>query len=323
MSVNPPSDLRLSAAERTFAGAQNALFRDLGLEVRSRFVRPDSPARRVHVLETGAGEPLLMIHGGNSVAATWAPLLAELSGRFHAYAPDRPGCGLTHRQDYSGVSFRVHATTFVGEVMDGLGLRRATLVGNSMGGYWALLFALAHPERVARVVLLGEPAGSKPSRARKHRLAGTPLLNRLLFATILRPRRDPRMLSGLMADPTRASQPLIECAFAGAMLPGARQAWRTMLELVVAPGKPVQLTQALIPELPTLQCPVLFAWGDHDFVPVADGRAISRHVPRARFEVVPDAGHLVWIDQPKVVARLLAEFMAVPDSTRIDQSRRA
>ncbi len=310
MTDTMSSNLRLTAPERAFAAAQKALFRDLGLEVGSRFLWPETPARRVHVLDTGSGEPLLMIHGGNSVAAGWAPLLAELGGRFHVYAPDRPGCGLTHRQNYRRVSFREHAVAFIQEVMDGLGLQRATLAGNSMGGYWALAFALAHPERVARVALLGEPAGSNPARAARLRLAGTPLINRLLFATLLRPRRGPRLFTGLMADPERASPALIDCAYAGAVLPGARDAWRTMLELVVAPGKAVDLTQALVPELPRLACPVLFAWGDHDFVPAADGREISRHLPHARFEVVPDAGHLAWIDQPEAVARLLTDFMA-------------
>ncbi len=86
-----------------------------------------------------------------------------------------------------------------------------------MGGYWSLVFALVYPTRVERIALLGEPAGSNPKRS------------------VLRPREDSRLFSGLVADPARASRALIDCAFAGAMLPGPWQAWRTILELVVAP----------------------------------------------------------------------------------------
>ena len=292
----------MNYAETRFAAAEQRLFAELGLEVEARFL--DSPAGRIRVLECGSGEPLLMIHGGNSVAATWAPLWAELQDTYRMVAPDRPGCGLTYRQDYRGVDFRRHAVEFVETVMDRVGLPRAVLVGNSMGGYWSLLFALAHPERVERVVLLGEPAGSAPVPGLRHRLGATPVVNRLLFATVARPRPDATIFRGLMADPSRASSALLACAFAGSQLPGAGRAWRSMLELVAAPWRRPRLTYALRDELAGLEVPVLFAWGDRDFAPVAAGREIARAVPTARFEVVPDAGHLLWIDQPATAARL-------------------
>lgn len=297
--------ISLSAPERAFAAAEGRLFADLGLAVETRWVGGE---RRLRLLETGVGRPLLMIHGGNSVAATWAPLWAELGGQYRVVAPDRPGCGLSHRQDYRGIDFRAHAVEFVGRVLDGAGMPRATLVGNSMGGFWALLYALAHPERVERVVLLGEPAGSMARPSGRHRLGATPLVNRLLFATVARPRPDPRLFAGLMADPGRASQALIACAYAGSQLPGAALAWRSMLERVASPFGTAELTHAIREELRSLAVPVLFAWGDRDFAPAAAGRAIARQMPDARFELVPDAGHLLWLDQPAAAAALIRQF---------------
>src|SRR5690349_15088858 len=113
-----------------------------------------------HVLTAGAGDPVLMVHGGNSVAAMMEPLLGRVASRFTVYRPDRPGCGLTGPFDYRGVDLRTHAVAFVESVLDGLGLERVSLVGNSMGGFWCLAFALANPSRVGRLVLVGEPAGS-------------------------------------------------------------------------------------------------------------------------------------------------------------------
>jgi pimeloyl-ACP methyl ester carboxylesterase len=309
MNMSIGQENSLSAAELALTAAEDRLFTGLGISIESRFLDEADRRRRIRVLEVGNGRPIVMLHGGNSIAATWAPLWAALEGSFHVFAPDRPGCGLTYRQDYRGIDFQAHAVRFVTRVMDGLGIERASLVGNSMGGYWALLFALAHPDRVERLVLLGEPAGSTRRLSLRHRLGATPYLNRLLFATVARPRPDVQIFAGLMADPARASQALVQCAYAGAVLPGARTAWASMLELVAAPWKRVQLTYALRPELEALRTPVLLAWGDRDFAPVEAGRVLAQDLPDCRFEIVADGGHLLWIDQPTVSAMLVREFL--------------
>ena len=302
--------MELNTQESRFVHTQGTLFRNLGLDVKSTFLHGDDPARRIHVLQSGQGDPVLLVHGGNSVAAGWAPLIAQFGGKWDVYAPDRPGCGLTHRQNYRGIEYRQHAATFIGDTMEGLGLEHATLVGNSVGGYWALAYALAHPDRVDRLILIGEPAGSTPSLDPKVRILGTPIVNRLIFATIGRPTRDPKALRGLMADPARASGDVMECFFAAATIPGAQLAWRTMLELITGLRKPNTLTYALMPELPTLVCPVLFAWGEQDMAPVAAGRELSRQLKGARFEVVRDAGLIGWLDQPEAVGKLVTDFMS-------------
>src|SRR5258708_13162986 len=74
-------------------------------------------------------------------------------------ALDRPGCGLSDGFDYSSVDdIRGHAVTFLGAVLDALGLDRARIVANSMGGLWSLWLALDRPERVSSLPLLGCPA---------------------------------------------------------------------------------------------------------------------------------------------------------------------
>ncbi|MEW1808520.1 alpha/beta hydrolase [Pseudarthrobacter sp. NPDC080039] len=304
--------MKLTPEEARFDEAQEDLFQDLNLSVESRFLYPDDPGRRIHVLETGEGDPVVMIHGGNSVAAGWAPLLIELDGRFHVYAADRPGCGLTHPQDYRKLNLREHAIQFLDDVLDGLELDHATLVGNSMGGYWSLLYAINRPERVERVILIGEPAGSTKRLGLKIRAIGTPVINRLLLATLGRARPNPDFLHGLVVDTGKLTPKLMNCFYAGALIPGAGHAWRTMLELIAAPGKRADLTYALIPLLPTIKCPVLFCWGDHDMTPPTAGIELTRHLNQARFEGIQDAGLITWIDKPKEVARLFKDFMSSP-----------
>ncbi|HEY0780458.1 MAG TPA: alpha/beta hydrolase, partial [Gemmatirosa sp.] len=306
-----------------FAAAQGRLLARYGVQARERYVTLGAPPLRTHVLEAGpeagAGEPVLLLHGGGSVAAEMTPLLAALQPRFHVYAPDRPGCGLTDMVDYTVVAptiaaFRAHAVAFVGAVLDALGLATASLVANSMGGYWALAFALAHPERVRRLVLVGEPAGSAEHAPLMQRLLGVPAVSQLLRATALRPTPDHIRESYariLVAHVDRVPQELLDCAYAAAVLPGAQRAWYSMLDQVTHVRGASELTYALRPELPRLAVPTLFVWGDRDtFGSSAEGQAMSRLMPNGRAEVIADAGHLVWLDQPARCAELVTGFLA-------------
>src|ERR1700761_5808098 len=145
-----------------FRRAQERALAKYRVQAQSRFVTLNKPALKVHVLEAGRGHPVVLIHGGGTAAVTLAPLLSALAESFKCFAPDRPGCGLSDRFDYANAPFRQHAVDFVTSLLDALKLPKAALVGNSMGGYWAIVFALAAPERVTKLVLVGGPAGSAP-----------------------------------------------------------------------------------------------------------------------------------------------------------------
>lgn len=300
----------------SFKSAEEKLFREKGTQTRSRTIQIHDPAARikhVRVLETGpeGARPVVMIHGGNSVAAGWEPLLSLLQNDFHIYAPDRPGCGLTDKLDYRGIPFREHALAFVGGVLDGLNLPRVTLVGNSMGGYWSLLYALAHPERVERLVLIGEPAGSSPDLTFRFRLLRTPGVNRLLFATVLKPnrKRTRKQLQPIVAHPERVPDAFLDLTYAASRLPGARLGWLSMIERVLPPGGKVELTYALRPELPGIQIPTLFIWGDRDFCDPRWGKELYALMPQAELQIVHEAGHLVWLDAPQEVTELVRNFL--------------
>jgi len=309
----------VEATEDRFVAAQARLFQETGTRATARFLTIHAPAarvQRVHVLEMGddGAPPIVLIHGGNSVAAGWEPLLSLLQDNLRLYAPDRPGCGLTDKIDYHGVPFREHAIAFIGSVLDGLGLERASLVGNSVAGYWALVYALAHPERVERLVMVGEPAASARHPSLRHRLLATPGLNKLLYATALKPRRDRtrEQLGAIVAHPERVSEAFLDVAYAAATLPGAQRAWLSMVETINPPTWGPRLTYALRPELSRIQSPTLFAWGDHDGCSPSWGQEMCAIMPHARLEVIPDAGHLPWLDAPQQVASLLRSFLTAP-----------
>jgi pimeloyl-ACP methyl ester carboxylesterase len=312
----PPRD---PAAEERFRRLQDALLAGNNVPARSKFLDLLDPSVRAHVLQAGQGAPVLLVHGGNSVAASWTPLLAILHRKFHLYAPDRPGCGLTTKFDYDGVPLRKHAAAFLSSVMDGLELPRATLIGNSMGGYFSLVFALAHPDRVAKLILIGEPAGSASKIRLSHRLIGTRVVNSILYATVLKPGTRSIRSSFermLVADSSRVPSDYLECLAAGAMIPGAVESWLTMVENSSAlPGAGIfdgsaTLTWALRPELPRLRAPTLVLWGDSDtFGPPSLGQEMVRLMPEGRCEIIPNAGHLAFVDQPGLCSRLIESFL--------------
>jgi pimeloyl-ACP methyl ester carboxylesterase len=283
-----------------------------------------APFGSAHLLEAGSGDSLLLLHGG-SVVAQWAPLISRLATRFHLLMPDKPGAGLASPFNYRGVDLRAHAVAFIEGLLDALGVQRAAVGGNSMGGYFALCFALAHPERVTKLAIVGEPAGADPQptrqQSRYHRLVGTRGLNAFLFKTALKPKtgaegaRTGLARGKLVADPNRVPAELLECMAAGWQLPGAVRSWYTMVERAWDPpgaglfaGSTI-LTNRLADELAGLNVPTLFLWGEKDPLGSPDvGRALADRMPDARLEVVPDASHLVHVDQPKICADAIMQF---------------
>lgn len=317
-------DKQETAVER-FRRTQEAALAETGASVTSRFIDVAAPALRVHLLEAGAGEPVLMIHGGGA-AVLWAPLIARLAPHFQLVMPDRPGFGLTTPFDYRGVILRSHGVELVHGMLEALGRERVALIGNSMGGFFAMAFAMAYPDMVSRLVLLGEPAGTSGklgSPFRYHRLVGTRGLNALLYATVLRPPKDAAgarrgLARGrLVADPGRVSDVLLQSFAAAAQLPGATRGWTTMVEQVFVPpgmgvfARGMTATHALLPELGKLTAPTLLLWGDRDPLATPDeGRALVGRMPHARFEIVEDASHLVWLDQPQICAEAITSFLS-------------
>jgi pimeloyl-ACP methyl ester carboxylesterase len=300
-------------AEERFLRAQELLLAGNGNRMHSRFVPIAEPRLRVQVLEGGQGEPVLLLHGGNGVAAQWEPLLSRLSSGFHVYAPDRPGCGLTEMFDYRDVPLREHAVNFVLSTMDALGLKSANLVGNSMGGYFALVFALAHPERVKRLITVGEPAGSSATIPVGNRLLAMRGLNGLMYATVMKPGASATYEGFkriLVAHPERLSSAYLDCCTAASEIPGATESWLTLLEDCHIAGGRSTLTYSLRPELVKLSMPALLIWGDKDsFGPPSLAKEMAQSMPHGRAEVVADAGHLAWLDQPETVADRIADFL--------------
>ncbi len=113
---------------------------------------------------------------------------------------DRPGHGLSDEFNYLNTAVREHAVDVISTVIDGMKLSDANVVGNSMGGLWALQFALAKPERVTKLVLLGDPAGSSPVPTNRRRSRARIAISRQFVAP-----------SSIVWSPTLTAYPMRFC----------------------------------------------------------------------------------------------------------------
>src|SRR6185437_7079136 len=144
-------------AREHFERLRLAAFAHRGFACEGRRI-PDRAGRESYALVSGDGPcPTVLVHGGVGNTIEWAEIAARLDGP--VVIPDRPGFGLSHPHNYHQVDFRADAARWLLELTDGLGVQRIDLVGNSMGGFFAIAFAAAHPERVRRLILSGSPVG--------------------------------------------------------------------------------------------------------------------------------------------------------------------
>ncbi|MBI5106567.1 MAG: alpha/beta fold hydrolase, partial [Solirubrobacterales bacterium] len=118
-----------------------------------RFRRVDTAVGDLSTMEAGTGDPVLLLHGLGGTKASFLPTVGALAAHHRVIAVDLPGFGDSAKP----VAAAYDAPFFAGAVvalLDALGLERAALVGNSMGGRVAIEVGLAHPERAGRLVLL-------------------------------------------------------------------------------------------------------------------------------------------------------------------------
>ncbi|HEY7381058.1 MAG TPA: alpha/beta fold hydrolase [Gaiella sp.] len=308
---------------RRLEAAQEALLARFAPETRVRRVAWSQG--KTQVLELGDGPPLLLVHGGGDAAFEWAPILAPLARTHRALAVDRPGHGLADPFDYAGVDLLDHARTFLREVLDALELERAAIVANSMGGLWAVTFALDAPDRVSRLALVGAPPGVNRAVPLPLRLFGLPLVGRPLLRRLV---SDPTPESSrrfwgklLVAHPERLDDTLLATDVAH-MRRNAESVVGLMSRVATLGG----LRRHLIlgDRWQALGVPTLALLGERDaFLDPGTWQAweaIAARNPAIRVARVPDAGHLPWIDEPERVVGELEHFLATPP---IEQRRTA
>jgi len=276
----------------------------------------DVEGRRVHVVETGEGPPLVVLHGTGGPALFYRPLLERLDG-VRVLAPERPGQGLSEQAELPRTGYRRAVVAWMERLLDALNLDAATLVGHSMGGLWSLWYALEHPTRVSRLVLLGGPPALPGERAPlPYRIMATPGVGRL--AQRLAPPSEKSVLQFARMvgeERTLANHPdLVELLVTAGRDPLAAATDRKEIHAILAPHallSPSRFRRAsriASDELQQLRMPVLLIWGERE--PVGGGpvaRDLAELLPHARLELL-DAGHAPWLGHAQNIAPMIGDF---------------
>lgn len=267
--------------------------------------------RRVHVIEAGEGVPVVFLHGSGTSSLSALSLLEHLAG-VRIIALDRPGYGLSDPVDVPRERFREAAVEFVDETVDELGLESFAVAGGSMGGTWALWYALARPERVRRLALLGSAPLLPGTRAPAPlRVMAAPVVGDLL-PRMVKPsaKMVVRMMSSMGEGDTIVRHPdLIEAIVAAGGDPIASATDLAELRAILTPLRFRRALRVQPSELQHLTVPTLLIWGDHDPVGTVEvAQTVASLIPHAQLDMVA-AGHAVWLGDPKRISGLLCAFV--------------
>ena len=243
----------------------------------------------LHYVESGRGEPLLLLHGNAGSGRVWRKVLPTLARSFHVIAHDRQGFGDSEPGEPTDAGPHAYARELA-RFMDALGIERAHVVGLSFGGMVAQCFALAFPKRLDRLVLVGTTA----DRTGRDVQATLDELERDGWAAVAK--RLTRSWFRPDADPSDV----------GEALTIALQSSRRLREVTVrALG-----SFDIVSEIPRIRAPMLIVVGENDVTcPPACSAQLHASIAQSRLCTVPDCAHLVPIEQPHAFSRHVLAFL--------------
>jgi pimeloyl-ACP methyl ester carboxylesterase len=259
-------------------------------------------SRRMHYIEKGTGEPVILIHGFNYDSYTWSSNIDPLAEKHKVFAIDLWGFGFSTRQpmDYGYPLFAHQVLMF----MDSLGIPSASLVGHSMGGGTAITFAGQHPQRVDRLVLV-DAAGMPNQLPLKGKFFQLPWVPEFLLGLNTNSVRKSNLLSNWIHNRELLTDEYFEAATCFQKVEGT-----TEILLAILRKNFFNTLEEEIRQLGQADIPTLVIWGRHDnSVPLRCGEEMHRLIKGSRLEVLENAGHLANFDQSDAFNKLVIDFL--------------
>lgn len=257
---------------------------------------------RLHVRESGRKDApaVVLLHGFGSSLHTWEPWAEALSRDHRVVRFDLPGFGLTG-PDPTGRYTTARSIEVLGALMDRLGMPKASLVGNSMGGKLAWTFAAQHPDRVDKLVLISPDGFASPGFAYGKKPdvpASVRLMRYALPKTLLR-----MSLAPAYGDAAALSDATVTRYHDLMLAPGIRDAMIARMEQVMLEDPE--------PILRGIQAPTLLVWGEKDaMIPFKNAADYVRTLPNATLAVFPGLGHVPHEEAPMISLEPVKAFLA-------------
>ena len=274
----------------------------LDFETTSRYLEGDY---RIHYHEAGNGPALVLLHGSGPGVSGWSNFRGNFpvfAGQFRTVIMDMPGFGKSQRPELDRAYPRV-AADGLARLMDGVGIEKANLLGNSMGGYVALEFALAYPDRVNRMVLMG-PGGLAVNILGPDPSEGARRLGDFMIAPSKAAMEA--WVDTMVANKAVVDDQLIEERLANATQPGALESAIAIFSSLGQHPEPVPLWA----RLKGIKAPTLITWGRDDrMLPVEGALMGFRQLPNAELHIFSKCGHWAQVERKDEFERLVIEFL--------------
>lgn len=254
---------------------------------------------KIHYLVQGSGRPVIFLQGSGPGASGWLNfrynIAAFAAAGFQVIVPDLPGFGDSDKPelDYTLDFF----TDTVLEFADQLALPDFALVGNSLGGAISLGVALAQPQRVSHLIMMG-CGGLEDQATYFHTMEGIQAMTKVpLGSPEFTPAYLKEVLKLIVFDPEHITDELIAERFR-----------------ILKTQTPSVFTRMVIPNLTErlaeIDTPLLGFWGAQDkFCPVGGAEKLARHCPNAQVTTLSQCGHWLMIEYAELFNQRSIEFL--------------
>jgi cis-3-alkyl-4-acyloxetan-2-one decarboxylase len=270
---------------------------------------------KYHYVDEGSGQPVVMLHGNPTWSFYFRDLIKALSGQYRVIAPDHIGCGLSDKPDSKAYDYKLKSRVDdLESLIENLKIKeKISLVLHDWGGFIGMAYALRHPERIGRFVLMNTAAFLPPP--------GKPIPIILIMIRRLRLLAMFAVqgfnLFALGALFINSYKGLSKEVKAGLIAP--YNCWQNRIATLKF-VQDIHLTEnnpsyGVVKQVDNnmklfLNLPILICWGKHDFVFDLDYlKEWQRRFPDADAHIFPEAGHYVLEDVPEKIIPLTREFL--------------
>lgn len=254
--------------------------------------------QKIHYVEAGSsGQTVILLHGLGGDTTNWAMTIPALASKYHVYVPDQIGFG---QSDKPIINYRVATLVeFLAQFYKKLGIEKATLVGNSLGGWTAAAFTIAYPEKVEKLVLV-DAAGYTSKRW------GGPEPSKELYS-VLNPATTAdlkKSMSAVFYNKAMITDAFIETAFANKLKKGDGYTINAFIDSVMRGDDYID------DKVKNIKAPTLVIWGREDgLTPLAMGEAFARDISGAQKLIIEKCGHVPQLEKAMEFNAGLLKFL--------------
>ena len=249
--------------------------------------------QKIQYVEAGSGPTVILLHGLGGSSQVWGFNIGPLAEKYHVVVPDQIGFG---KSDKPLVNYRIRTyVDFLDQFCRQLKIERATLVGNSMGGWIAAMFTASFPDRVDKLVLV-DAAGYTPPKD---------LDMRTLFGLNPTTREGMKVLvAKVFYNKAFQTDAAIDQAMAVRLAAGDGYTIKSLTESIIR-GE-----DFLDEVVKNIKRPTLIVWGRQDgLVSLADGERFNRDIAGSKMIVIDQCGHVPNVEKPGEFNTALFKFL--------------